>query len=224
MPKATRGSEPIEALLKERPEVPAAQGLRQGARGSRARRSTARRARTRCGSGSARPGSSAGSSRGGRRSSGSRPTPSGSSAASSTSPTTAWTGTSRRPRRNKAAHHLGGRAGRHAASLTYWDLYREVNRFAAALKRHGVKKGDRVTIYMPMVPELPIAMLACARIGAPHSVVFGGFAPESAARPHPRRRGQGRHHRRRRLPARRHGAAQEEHRRGAQGVPERRAP
>src|ERR1700694_4717680 len=63
--------------------------------------------------------------------------------------------------------------------LTYWDLYREVNRFAAALKRRGVKKGDRVTIYMPMVPELPIAMLACARIGAPHSVVFGGFAPEA---------------------------------------------
>src|SRR4030095_7392526 len=63
--------------------------------------------------------------------------------------------------------------------LTYWDLYREVNRFAAALKRSGVRKGDRVTIYMPMVPELPIAMLACARIGAPHSVVFGGFAPEA---------------------------------------------
>ncbi len=54
-----------------------------------------------------------------------------------------------------------------------------MNRFAAALKRRGVKKGDRVTIYMPMVPELPIAMLACARIGAPHSVIFGGFAPEA---------------------------------------------
>src|SRR5206468_1774925 len=63
--------------------------------------------------------------------------------------------------------------------LTYWDLYREVSRFAAALKRHGVKKGDRVTIYMPMVPELPIAMLACARIGAAHSVIFGGFSPEA---------------------------------------------
>ena len=54
----------------------------------------------------------------------------------------------------------------------------------------GVRKGDRVTIYMPMVPELPIAMLACARIGAAHSVVFGGFSPEAAARPHPRRRVQ----------------------------------
>ena len=66
-------------------------------------------------------------------------------------------------------------------TLTYRDLYREVNRFAAALKRRGVKKGDRVTIYMPMVPEAAIAMLACARIGAPHTVIFGGFSPEAVA-------------------------------------------
>src|SRR4029453_9517735 len=58
-------------------------------------------------------------------------------------------------------------------------LYREVQRFAAALKRHGVRKGDRITIYMPMVPEVAIAMLACTRIGAAHSVIFGGFSPES---------------------------------------------
>jgi acetyl-CoA synthetase len=64
-------------------------------------------------------------------------------------------------------------------TLTYWDLYREVNRFASALKRAGVKRGDRVTIYMPMVPETAIAMLACTRIGAPHSVIFGGFAPDA---------------------------------------------
>src|SRR5439155_1257243 len=51
--------------------------------------------------------------------------------------------------------------------------------YAEARKGHGVKKGDRVTIYMPMVPELPIAMLACARIGAAHSVIFGGFSPEA---------------------------------------------
>jgi acetyl-CoA synthetase len=82
------------------------------------------------------------------------------------------------PRRNKAAFIWEGEPG-DSRVLTYWDLYREVNRFAAALRRHGVKKGDAVTIYMPMVPELPIAMLACARIGAPHSVVFGGFSPES---------------------------------------------
>ena len=81
-------------------------------------------------------------------------------------------------RKTKAAIIWEGEPG-DTRVLTYWDLYREVNRFAAALKRRGVKKGDRVTIYMPMVPELPIAMLACARIGAPHSVVFGGFAPEA---------------------------------------------
>jgi acetyl-CoA synthetase len=82
------------------------------------------------------------------------------------------------PRRNKAAIIWEGEPG-DSRVLTYRDLYREVNQFAAALKRHGVKKGDAVTIYMPMIPELPIAMLACARIGAPHSVVFGGFSPES---------------------------------------------
>jgi acetyl-CoA synthetase len=82
------------------------------------------------------------------------------------------------PRRNKAAIIWEGEPG-DTRVLTYWDLYREVNRFAAALRLHGVKKSDTVTIYMPMIPELPIAMLACARIGAPHSVVFGGFSPES---------------------------------------------
>src|ERR1700704_11235 len=82
------------------------------------------------------------------------------------------------PRRNKAAFIWEGEPG-DSRVLTYWDLYREVNRFASALRKHGVKKGEAVTIYMPMIPELPIAMLACARIGAPHSVVFGGFSPES---------------------------------------------
>jgi acetyl-CoA synthetase len=82
------------------------------------------------------------------------------------------------PHRNKAALIWEGEPG-DSRVLTYRDLYREVNRFASALLRHGVKKGDTVTIYMPMVPELVIAMLACARIGAPHSVVFGGFSPES---------------------------------------------
>src|SRR5687768_16666481 len=81
-------------------------------------------------------------------------------------------------RRTKAALIWEGEPG-DTRTLTYWDLYREVNRFAAALKRRGVKKGDRITIYMPMVPEVAIAMLACARIGAPHSVIFGGFSPES---------------------------------------------
>jgi acyl-coenzyme A synthetase/AMP-(fatty) acid ligase len=61
--------------------------------------------------------------------------------------------------------------------LTYRELQIETRKFANALKALGVKKGDVVTIYMPMVPELAIAMLACARIGAAHSVIFGGFAP-----------------------------------------------
>ena len=81
-------------------------------------------------------------------------------------------------RRNKAAFIWEGEPGEERV-LTFADLYREVNRFANAMKRLGVEKGDRVTIYMPMIPELPIALLACARIGAPHSVVFGGFSAES---------------------------------------------
>lgn len=65
--------------------------------------------------------------------------------------------------------------------LTYRQLHREVCRFANVLKRHGLKKGDRVIIYLPMVPEAAIAMLACTRIGAVHSVVFGGFSAQSVA-------------------------------------------
>ena len=65
--------------------------------------------------------------------------------------------------------------------ITYRELYEQVCRFANGLKSLGIGKGDMVTIYMPMIPEAAIAMLACARIGAPHSVVFGGFSPESVA-------------------------------------------
>src|SRR5579859_7055507 len=81
-------------------------------------------------------------------------------------------------RRNKAAIIFEGEPG-DARVLTYRDLYREVNRCAAALKRLGVKKGDRVAIYLGMIPELAIAMLACARIGAPHTVIFAGFSADS---------------------------------------------
>jgi acetyl-CoA synthetase len=84
------------------------------------------------------------------------------------------------PRRNKAALIWEGEPG-DVRTYTYWDLHREVCRFASALKGLGVEKGDRVAIYLPMIPEAAIAMLACARIGAPHSVVFGGFSPESLA-------------------------------------------
>ena len=65
--------------------------------------------------------------------------------------------------------------------ITYRELYEHVCRFANVLKKRGVKKGDRVTIYMPMIPEAAYAMLACARIGAVHSIVFGGFSPEALA-------------------------------------------
>ena len=69
----------------------------------------------------------------------------------------------------------------HGHHLTYRELYEETCRFANLLKSRGVKRGDRVMIYMPMIPETAAAMLACARIGAVHSVIFGGFSPESVA-------------------------------------------
>lgn len=83
-------------------------------------------------------------------------------------------------RRTKAAIIWEGEPGDERV-LTYQDLYREVNRVALALRQLGIEKGDRVAIYLPMIPELPIAMLACARIGAPHSVVFAGFSAEALA-------------------------------------------
>jgi acetyl-CoA synthetase len=81
-------------------------------------------------------------------------------------------------RKNKAAIIWEGEPGDERI-LTYQALHREVCKFANVLKQIGVQTGDRVAIYMPMVPELPIAMLACARIGATHSVVFGGFSAEA---------------------------------------------
>lgn len=81
-------------------------------------------------------------------------------------------------RRNKAAIIWEGEPGEHRV-LTYFELHREVCRTANALLRLGIKTGDRVVIYMPMVPELAIAVLACARIGATHSVIFGGFSAEA---------------------------------------------
>jgi len=81
-------------------------------------------------------------------------------------------------RRNKAAIVFEGEPG-DVRVLTYGQLHREVCKFANVLKSLGVAKGDRVAIYMPMIPELAIAMLACTRIGAPHSVVFGGFSAEA---------------------------------------------
>lgn len=79
-------------------------------------------------------------------------------------------------RGEKVAYHWEGEPEGDTRTLTYADLQREVNKATNALLELGVRKGDRIAIYMPMIPELPIAMLACARLGAIHSVVFGGFS------------------------------------------------
>jgi acetyl-CoA synthetase len=82
-------------------------------------------------------------------------------------------------RKNKAAIIFQGEPVEESRTYTYQELHREVCKFANVLKGFGVKKGDRVAIYLPMIPELPVAMLACARIGAVHSVVFGGFSADA---------------------------------------------
>ncbi len=84
------------------------------------------------------------------------------------------------PRRDKAALVWEGEPG-DTRTYTYRELHQEVSKFANVLRGLGVRRGDRVAIYLPMIPEAAIAMLACTRIGAPHSVVFGGFSPESLA-------------------------------------------
>jgi acetyl-CoA synthetase len=84
-------------------------------------------------------------------------------------------------RANQTAIIWEGDDPKDSKHITYGQLHEEVCRFANVLKARGVKKGDRVTIYMPMIPEAAYAMLACARIGAVHSVVFGGFSPDSLA-------------------------------------------
>jgi len=81
---------------------------------------------------------------------------------------------------DKVAYHWIGEPG-DTRTLTFRDLQREVNRAANALRELGVRRGDRVAIYLPMVPELPISMLACAKLGAAHTVVFGGFSAEALA-------------------------------------------
>ena len=117
-------------------------------------------------------------------------------------------------RGDKVAYHWEGEPG-DTRTITYADLLDEVSRFANVLKGLGVERGDRVAIYMPMIPELPVAMLACTRIGAAHSVHLRRLLARLDHRPGQRRRGQGHRHRRRRLPPGRGGAAQAERRRGA---------
>ena len=82
-------------------------------------------------------------------------------------------------RKNKAAIIFEGNDPSDNKTYTYMDMYREVNKFANVLKKHGIKRGDRVTIFLPMIPELAIAMLACTRIGAIHCIVFGGFSSDA---------------------------------------------
>ncbi|RPI70711.1 MAG: acetyl-coenzyme A synthetase, partial [Desulfobacteraceae bacterium] len=82
-------------------------------------------------------------------------------------------------RKNKAALIWQGEPLEEARTFTYQQLHHEVCKFANVLKGQGIKKGDRVSIYLPMIPELSIAVLACARIGAIHSVIFGGFSAEA---------------------------------------------
>ena len=79
---------------------------------------------------------------------------------------------------DRVAFHWRGEEGEER-DITYADLHRDVQQFANALKDRGVEAGDVVGIFLPMIPEVVVAMLACARIGAPHNVVFGGFSPES---------------------------------------------
>ena len=98
---------------------------------------------------------------------------------------------------DRVAFHWRGEEGEER-DVTYADLLRDVQRFANALKDRGIEKGDVVGIYLPMIPEVVVAMLACARIGAPHNVVFGGFSRRVGQRAHGVLRGQGADHRRRR--------------------------
>ena len=95
---------------------------------------------------------------------------------------------------NKTAIIWEGNEPDETKKFTFKDLHDKVSRFGSVLKDLGVKKGDRVAIYMPMIPELTITMLACARIGAIHSIVFGGFSRRLPQRSYPRLRVQGAAH------------------------------
>ena len=99
----------------------------------------------------------------------------------------------------RVAFHWEGEPG-DTRTITYDDLLTMVSQAANGLSELGVRAGDKVAIYMPMIPETVVAMLACARLGAPHTVVFGGFSADALRGPDPRLRRPLRHHRRRRVP------------------------
>ena len=123
----------------------------------------------------------------------------------------------RTARRNKAALIWEGEPG-DRRTLTYWDLYRQVVRSRTCSSRSASKRGDRVALYLPLIPELAIAMLACARIGAVHSVDLRRLQRRVAARSHQRRAGRAARHRRWRLPPRPDRSAQADGRRGARAT------
>ena len=168
----------IDALLTGRPPLSAVRRVSRGRQRHRSRRSTPAPPRIPRPSGPGSRASSSGCGPGTPSSSGSRRTRTGSSAAQLNASVNCLDRHVRGARRNKAAFIWEGEPG-DRRTLTYWDLYRQVSAFANVLKSLGVKRGDRVALYLPLIPELAIAMLACARIGAVHSVVFGGFSAES---------------------------------------------
>ena len=122
-------------------------------------------------------------------------------------------------RGDKVAIQWEGNEPGEERAITYRELHKEVCKFANVLKAHGVKKGDRVCIYMPMVPEAGIAMLACARIGAVHSVVFGGFSSDALSVRIRDSQGEDPRRLRRDLPRRQGGAPEEGRRHGPEGLP-----
>ena len=139
---------------------------------------------------------------------------SGISAARSTSASTASTATSTPGKGDKVAYYWEGEPDDERRAISYADLQRDVVRFANALKKLGVQKGTPVAIYMGMVPELPVAMLACTRLGAPHTVDLRRLLRRLALRPHGRHGVRGADHAGRGLAARHDRAAEEDGRRG----------
>ena len=119
---------------------------------------------------------------------------------------------------DRVAYYFEGDRG-DTRAITYRELTDMVCQAADTLDDLGVKEGDRVAIYMPMIPETVVAMLACARIGAPHTVVFGGFSSEALRHAHRRLQRARRHHGRRRLPSRCSGAAEARRRHGTREPP-----
>ena len=179
-------------------DLPAPGGRSGSRRSSPTRRSTSGRGRLRGLLGGAGRGAALGAASGTRCSTGrTRRSPSGSRAASSTSPQLPGPPRGGRPRRPRRVP-LARRGGRGARRHLRRRCSRDVQRFANALKDRGIGAGDVVGIFLPMIPEVAVAMLACARIGAIHNVVFGGFSAGVGARAHGVLRGQGADHRRRR--------------------------